>query len=651
MACENSLQEKSRTARPELAPRFFLITRLTLRQKCTPAFFCNARLVKYNGDMQFARLCEYFSQIEATTKRLEKTELLRQLLTESQEREVKQVVYLALGEMRPKYDALDFQLADKMVMKAVAWSRSIDKTIGQVEQDYKTLGDLGVVVEKYLKPNIRYDSNVKSLLTVEAVYNDLEQIAKISGQGSQQGKIQRLGALLQELDGVSAKYIVRIVLGKLRLGFSDKTILDTLSFIDKGDKSAREQLDRLYQIAPDVGELAYQVKKLGIDKAGSAIKIELGRPVIPALAQRLPTADEMIKKMGRVIVEGKYDGVRLQIHYSKNPKSEIMNPKQVQNSNVQNGLFGEEKREGWVKTFTRNLDENSSQFPELATIGDQIKAQEVILDAEAVGYDPKTGKLVPFQTTITRKRKHGVLEAAGSVPLRFFIFDILYKDGQSLIELPLYERRKILRQVVGAGNVLVIDEELVTESADAVRAYHKARLHEGLEGAMVKKYDGAYEPGRQGFNWVKFKEEEGQEGKLIDTIDAVVMGYYKGRGKRAGFGLGAFLIGIRDGVRIVTIAKIGTGLTDEQFTTLYSRLTELETSEIDPTYSVASTLVPDVWVRPELVVEVAADEVTKSPTHSSGYALRFPRLVKFREDKDASDLTTKEEFVIIGGIT
>jgi DNA ligase-1 len=323
----------------------------------------------------------------------------------------------------------------------------------------------------------------------------------------------------------------------------------------------------------------------------------------------------MIEKMGKVICESKYDGTRVQIHYSR----------------------------GQVRTFTRNLDESSNQFPELLRIADQVKADEVILDSEAVGYDPKTGKLVPFQLTITRKRKHGVAEAQSSVPLRFFVFDIMYLDGKSLIHLPLQERREILAKTVSKGNVLVVDEYVETDDPDVLREYHKRQLAAGLEGALVKQIDGEYMPGRTGFNWVKFKESEDSRAKLSDTIDAVIMGYYLGKGKRSDFTLGAFLIGVKSGDDIVTLAKVGTGITDQVFKELGERLEKIRTKSKNIEYSVPKILVPDVWVEPKIVVEVAADEITVSPTHSAGYALRFPRLVKFRDDKSVNEITTLDE--------
>ncbi len=329
-----------------------------------------------------------------------------------------------------------------------------------------------------------------------------------------------------------------------------------------------------------------------------------------------------------------------QIHFSKKAPEEIVEKKD------QVGLFQDEKPRIWVKTYTRNLDENTLQFPELMQIDQEIEAESVILDAEAVGYDPETKKLLPFQMTITRKRKHGVADAIKTIPLRFFVFDIMYLNGVSLINKPLSERRIMLEKILRSGNILSLNEQIETDVPEVIREYHGRQLALGLEGVLVKKVNGTYDPGRSGFNWVKLKEVENTEGKLSDTIDCVVMGYYVGRGKRNSFGIGAFLVGVMSKEeQLLTIAKIGTGLTDDQFRELYTKLHKIELTQKPSEYVVEKTLEPDFWVKPEVVVEIAADEITKSPSHTAMYALRFPRLVKFRDDKSVREITTIDEIL------
>jgi DNA ligase-1 len=222
----------------------------------------------------------------------------------------------------------------------------------------------------------------------------------------------------------------------------------------------------------------------------------------------------------------------------------------------------------------------------------------------------------------------------------------LYKNGKELLSVPLKERRKILEQTLKAkeNKHLMLSPQIVTREAGEIRRYHDEQLRHGLEGAVVKKWDSIYEPGRKGFHWVKFKEEEGKTGKLTDTIDAVVMGYYRGEGKRAGFGIGAFLVGVAKGDGFVTVTKIGTGVSDELWKELRRRLNDIKISAQPKQYKdVAKMLIPDVWVAPKIVVELAGDDLTRSPSHGAGYAVRFPRLVKIRDDKSPRQATTDRE--------
>lgn len=582
--------------------------------------------------MTFSDFSLVLQQIDNTPSRNEIMGYLAHLFGKASNEEISQMVFLTLGSLRPKFDRLEFNLAEKMVVRSIA--RAYGKSIETVTSTYKKIGDLGEVAETLHAATFQA---LAKELSVEDVYSNLEKIALDDGQGSQERKIDALTDLLSSLNSLSVRYVIRMVLGKLRLGFSDKTILDALSFMEKGSKDGRKELDWAYQVSPDVGTIARLVKLWGISKVAHMVQVNYGVPVVPALAQRLKTAKEMVEKMGTVAMEPKYDGTRVQIHFSRN---------KISQDKPENGELFTFKKNGFeVRTFTRNLDENSFMFPELQHISSQVLASEVILDSEAVGFDPKTKKMLPFQMTITRKRKHGISDAQESVPLKFFVFDILYKDGMSLIQKPFFERREILKNTIERGDVLEVDDYVATSDPKEIRSYHQVQLNAGLEGAMIKQMDGVYSPGRTGFNWVKFKEVEDSQGKLSDTIDGVVMGYYQGRGKRAKFGIGAFLIGVLDNSqKLVTLAKIGTGLSDEQWREIKTRCTENEALEKPREFGeVDKTLLPDVWLTPQIVVEVAADEITRSPAHSAGVALRFPRLVRFRDDKSIDQVTTVDE--------
>lgn len=558
--------------------------------------------------MTFSDLAKYFERLEATASRNSMTEILADLFRKAHPQEIGELCYLLQGRTVPLYEAVEFGVADKFMIRAIAKAYGVSDE--EVKRAFKKLGDLGAAAQALHKGS--------GNLTVGDVYKALDALARVGGAGSQEKKVGMLADLLKGVDSLSARYVARIPLDKLRLGFSDMTILDALSWMEAGNKSLRPRLEAVYNVRPDIGLLATEFKKEGL-KGLSRVHAKVGAPILASLCARLPNADEMIKKMGEVAVEPKYDGVRVQIHF---------------------------KRGQFSHSYSRNLENTTDMFPELGDIGPELNAHEVILDSEAVGYDKAHDKLISFQETVTRKRKHGIAEASKTMPLKFFVFDILYKDGGELLSMPLKERRKILEATLKQkeNTHLMLSPEIVTSEASEIRKYHDEQIKKGLEGAVVKKWDSIYEPGRTGYHWVKFKEEEGKVGKLTDTIDAVVMGYYRGEGKRTGFGIGAFLVGVARGDSFVTVTKIGTGVSDELWKELRVRLNSLKTPTPPKEYAdVAKMLIPDVWVAPKIVVELAGDDLTQSPNHGAGYAVRFPRLVRIRDDKSPAQATTVKE--------
>lgn len=559
--------------------------------------------------MKFSELAKYLKKLEETSSRIEITKILSSMFKEAGAEEIDKITYLVLGKLAPSYENIIFNIAERMMLLAV--SEAYGEKIEKVRTLYKQKGDIGDVVTELA------GGRGKGLSVVK-VYERMVVIAQDEGLGSQERKIKEIARLLKDLDPLSARFVARIPIGKLRLGFSDKTILDALSWMKNGDKSAKPKLERAYRAMPDVGALAKKVKRLGIEKAAKNISPTLGIPVLPMLAQRIKSPTEMIKKMGKVAVEPKLDGLRIQIHFKAG-------------------------KGGFIKSFTRNLNETSWMFPELAHISSCVKAKEIILDAEAVGLDEKRKVVASFQVTMTRRRKHSIKETASKVPIKFYVFDLLSKDGKNLMDKSYLERRKVLEQVVKESKYFKIVEHYITENPSEISRLNKQKRKEGYEGIMVKKIDSAYVPGRTGWRWVKMKEAEKSAGKLADTADCVVMGYSVGKGRRAQFGLGQFLVGVKDGEQVKTISKVGTGITDEQFIEFKKRLSKLEVKEKPKIYVVHKNLEPDYWIEPKLIMEVAADDITKSPTHSSGYALRFPRLVGFRDDKSVNQATAISE--------
>ena len=559
--------------------------------------------------MTFKELSQYLERLEKTPSRNEITSILAELFKKSSPGEIDKIVYLVLGNLAPSYQGVVLNIAERMMLRIIA--QAYDEDINKIKALYKEKGDLGTVAEELA-------SGEGGSISVGEVYSALIEIANEAGAGSQEKKISRMAKLLGELTPLGARFVARIPVGKLRLGFSDMTILDGLSYMVKGDKSARVEIETAFNVFVDIGVIAKIVKAKGLSGL-KGIKPMAGIPIRPSLAERLPSAEKILEKIGpKVAVEPKYDGLRTEVH-----------------------IFSQDGKRK-VSFFSRNLENTTRMFPDLVEATAEIKVKTAIFDAEAIGYDLKTGKFLPFQETVQRKRKHDIEEIAKKLPLKLFVFDILYKDGKSFIDTPFSERRKILETVVGkSGAKLEITRQEITDSAETIRDLIKTYLSEGLEGAMIKKIDAPYKAGARGYHWIKYKKNTG--GGVADTIDCLVLGVNKGRGKRAGFGVGAFLVGVRQGEKFKSVSKIGTGLTDEQWRELDKRAKALEVNQKPKEYELHKNLEPDVWVKPSLVVEILADEITKRPIHSAGLALRFPRLIRFRDEKSPEQTTTLSE--------
>ena len=570
--------------------------------------------------MNFHKFCQYLDKLDTTSKRLEMTDILSELVSGLSPTEIKNGIYLSLGVLKAPFEDLKFNLADKQMIKILA-SFSGDSA-EKINQLYSTEGDLGSVVFKISKSK-DFD------ISLENVYEKLVEIAEIEGTGSQEKKSSKIISLLSELDPLSNKFIVRIILGNNRLGFTELTVIDGLcKFL--GDKKFKERIEDAYNRHPDIGIIAEKIKENGIEGINK-IKIKPGVPVLPQKAQRLSTPEEIIEKMGHVWCEYKFDGTRVQLHLDKNKKTKSEN------------LFGE-KENYLTKTFTRNLEETTHQYPDIIEDAHkQLDVESVILDGEAIGFNKQTGEYLPFQETIQRKRKHNVLEMAKQIPLKYLVFDILFLNGEETLNLTLLERRELLNKIVKKGGNIEIDTHIETSESSEVEDFFNEAKRRKLEGIMVKKPDSKYEAGARAFSWIKFKRNEKDE--VADTLDVVVMGYFYGKGVRSEFGIGGFLVGIFDSETNTykTISKIGSGLTDEEWVKIKQDCDKIQVHEKPKDYEVEKDMNPDIWVKPQIVVTVRADEISKSPIHTVGLALRFPRLMNFRDDKAPTDTTSLEE--------
>jgi DNA ligase-1 len=568
--------------------------------------------------MKFFQVAQAFKKIEEQSSRLAMTERLATLFTTATSHEAEIIAYLSLGRLRATYQGNQFNFAEKTAVKVIAQFLGVtEKTI---KERMKLQGDLGSVV-------MAGDWEHKKELTLIEVYEALTVFEKFSGGGSQEEKITFLIDLLGSADQLSACYIIRILLGKLRLGFSDMTVIDALSWTLAGDKTLRNELEHAYNISADIGLIAHTLKEGGI-AAVEKIAITIGVPIRPAAAERLPTAAAIIQKIGPCIAQPKLDGFRVQVHIDKHTQATK------------------------IHFFSRNLLDMSPMFPDILAAIKGIDVESLIVEGEALAFDDHTDSYLPFQETVKRRRKHDVQEMAIEMPLKLVLFDILYLNGESLLGHTQQDRQKILNKLFKDydTSIILVTEELAVSTARQLEDYFVKNIASGLEGLVVKKPNGKYIPGKRNFNWIKLKRQE--EGHLDDTIDAVVLGYYNGKGKRARFGIGAFLVGLYNPNldRFETVAKIGTGLTDSGWIELKALCDYAQAGSCASNVVCHKDLTPDVWVKPELVVLVRADEITKSPVHCAGkdethdgLALRFPRFMGYRVDKSPTDATTIHE--------
>lgn len=569
--------------------------------------------------MKFKQLTDYFEKLEKTSSRLSLIEILSELFKQTPENEIEKVVYLIQGRLAPFFIPIEIGMAEKTVAQSIANAYGLSRE--EVLKSYSKLGDMGLVAAQ-LNGKWKME-NGKSDLTVDDAFKILTEIANTKGNGTVEKRQKLLSDLLSKLDSLSAKHLVRIPLGNTRLGIGDPTVLDALATAKLGDKTNRKLLEGAYNRTSDLGLIAKTLWTKGLTGV-EKLEVRVGNPIRSELCERLPTPEKVIEKMTEVDVQYKYDGFRVQIH--KN---------------------GEE-----IRMFSRNLEEMTHMFPELTEASKrQIKAKTVILDSEALAYSPESEEFLPFQETTKRRRKHGIEELAKTLPLKAFVFDILYKDGKQLLDEPLSKRIDILKETITEDDVLIRTKNQTVKEPKTLGLMLEDAISKGLEGLVVKRLESPYEAGGRNFNWVKLKRHS--SGELNDTIDCVLLGYISGKGKRTAFGAGALLVGLYDKKtdEFVTVSKIGTGLTDDEWREIHKRADRISV-ETKPA-RVKSSIIPSVWIKPEIVIEVLADEITRSPIHTAGkteeepgYALRFPRLVSFRSsDKKAEDATSVEELV------
>jgi DNA ligase-1 len=546
--------------------------------------------------MEYNKLADIYEQLEKTSAKLGKRDILAELIKKTSESELEKMVLLITGHVFPYYAKEDLGIASKMMIRAIAKATGFPEK--NIVEGFRKRGDLGLVAERLVKSK-RQSTLMKKKLTVEFVFNNLRKLPQVSGAGSQDRKLSILAELISSAKPKEARYIVRTVLGTMRIGVAQGILRDAIAVAFDVDP---KNVERAWNMRPDYGEIVKIAKTKG-DRGLNNVKVKVGTSIQVLLAEKAPDLETALKKFKRVAIEVKYDGARVQIH----------------------------KDDDDITLFTRRLENVTKQFPDLVNMVKlSIKSDQCIIDGEMLGIEKDTGTPLPFQQLSQRiQRKYDIEKMVEEIPIQVNLFDVSYCDGKMLFDLPLAERRKILEKIVKPiPNKLQLATQLITNDLKKAEKFYNEALRSGQEGVMVKNLDSKYHPGRRVGYWLKVKP-------IMETLDLVVVGAEWGTGKRANW-LSSYILACRDAGtgEYMPCGMMGTGLTDDQFKEMTTRLKPLIVEESGRR----------VEIKPDIVIEVGYEEVQKSPKYKSGFALRFPRMVRDRSaDKTHKEADTLEK--------
>ena len=574
--------------------------------------------------MKFAEIAEFFERMEITSKRLELTEILVELLKNTPINVISKVTYLIQGKLRPNFEGVELGIAERLAMKAI--SKSAGVSMKKIEDGYKVGGDLGVTAANILKQKTQTTFSAESI-TLERVYDTLFKIAKLEGRGSQDMKIKYISSLLNDATTNESKFILKILLGTLRLGIAENTLMDALAIAFTGEKSNRVLIENAYNVSSDLGYVSEVVAKQGINGI-KKFEIAIFNPIRPMLADRVKSEEDAIKKFqDEFAAEYKLDGERAQIH----------------------------KKGDKIIIFSRSLEKITQYYPDIVEkIPNLLICDECILEAEVVAINEDTGNFLPFQELMHRRRKYKLEKAVSDYPITVNFFDILFLNGKKIIDLPYIERRNSLLKIVKDDKfVKVIPMSIIKNEGDVLEILENS-INSGCEGLMLKMLQSPYRAGMRGSNWLKLKRE--YQNELGDSLDLIVIGAFFGKGRRTGR-YGTLLLASYNSENdtFPSICKVGTGFTDESLDQLYQILSPNVT--IKKNSKIESDMNADVWFEPSLVIEIVASEITLSPIHKTGFnilrkesglALRFPKFTgKIRSEKNVEDASTDEEVLAL----
>ena len=591
--------------------------------------------------MEFSILAESFNKMESTRKRLELTQFLVELFEKTPHDVISKIVYLIQGKLRPDFEGIELGVSEKLVLRAAK------KSLGINENDIITtlnkIGDLGTAISNTLEKKTQtglFDFGIDSdtydeamfdtkANTVERIYEILWSISQLEGAGKniQDKKINFISSLWNKSKPTEVKFVTKLLLGTLRLGVAENTVMDALAITYSGNKDNRKKLQYAYNVTSDLGNVAETIATKGIEGI-EKFEIILFNPIRPMLADRVKSETEAMEKMGNEFAaEYKLDGERVQLH-----------------------IEGEK-----VVLFSRSLERIESYYPDIIEkIPKNIQADNIILEAEAVAINENTGEFLPFQELMHRRRKYKIEKAVTEYPISVNFFDVLYCNGKNCTELSYKERREILEKHVKEDEFAKYIPMNIVKNENEIEDFMENSINTGSEGLMLKMLDKPYQAGSRGSHWLKLKREYRNE--LGDSLDLVVIGGYFGKGRRTG-NYGTLLLATydEDEDTFPSICKVGTGFSDESLDQLYQILNPKVS--IKKNLRIISEMEADVWFEPELVIEIVASEITLSPIHKAainairkdaGLALRFPKFTgKIRVEKAVEDASTNEEIITL----
>ena len=573
--------------------------------------------------MDFSTIAEIFENMEKTKSRLLLIDHLVDLLKKAPTSTIKKIVYLLQGKIYPSFEGIELGLAEKLTIKAISESTGI--TVKEVEEIYGKIGDLGEAAREITKN--KYQRTLFSeKITVERIYSTFEKIAQSIGSRSQLIKLRLVNSLLNDATPLESKYIIKFLLGTLRLGIAEYTIIDALAITFTGDRANRKKIEEKYNVYSDLGRIAEILSTKGL-KGVDELKITPLKPIRPMLAERITDPREALKRSSDIIaLEYKLDGERVQIHKDRSE----------------------------VQLFSRSLEKITTHYPDIVDSIINFKINRCILEAEIVSIDLTTKEIQPFQELMHRKRKYNIHEIVKKYPIKVYLFDILYLEGKDLTNYEYIKRRKILETIMkeNKNNIIDVVQQIVSSNLQQIENFFIQAKWNGCEGLMLKQLNSRYRAGAREYLWMKLKKE--YDNALGDSFDLTVIGALLGRGKRTGY-YGALLLASYDpdSDTFQSICKVGTGFSDQDLELIYNELKNYIVKEKHS--NVITNMKMDVWFKPKLVLEIIASEITLSPSHTAafglirnnfGLALRFPKYSgKIRYDKNPEDSTNTDELI------